>query len=310
MAKSNDLLALANAGLRGDKALVVKICKSIISNESCANTLKVSLSRQLEQMTKNPHTKYLLSEQLVPNQLKGLVVQCEPEKALQDLVLPLDVKPELDAFLEEQINNDVLQSFNLVASNRVLLSGPPGNGKTSLAEALANELKLPFLTVDFSKVISSHLGSTGENIAKVFRNASGSPCVLFIDEMETLLSERAGVGGRQDVGEAARIVSTLLLEIDRMSDQVVLVGATNHIEMLDRAVVRRFDYHWELGMPSEEQKSELLLKLATQIPRIPIDNFNLDTSNMSMSDLEKKVMKRCKEWALQSTKVTKGCCQI
>ncbi|EJO2025625.1 ATP-binding protein [Vibrio parahaemolyticus] len=300
MAKSNDVVALATAGLNGDRSQVLRICRSIMQRDKESTGLKVQLDKLLNRHNSNPHNKFTLNDNLLPSSLKGLVVHCEPTKRIADLVLPPDVDNGLFKFLNERRNIEKLHSFNLNASSRVLLSGPPGNGKTSLAEAIANELSLPFFTLDFSTIISSHLGESGSKIATAFRAASNSPCVLIIDEMETVLSERSGKDNRHDVGEVARIVSTLLQEIDRLSDLVVLIGATNHLEMLDRAVVRRFDCRWELGMPTESQKAKWLKNCENEYPKIPVASFDIDTEGLSMSDLEKLVLSHCKDWALES----------
>ncbi|MGR5365772.1 AAA family ATPase [Photobacterium damselae] len=296
MAKSNDIYALAAAALSGNRKGVETACKVITSKERDSSTLK----RQIDRLLERSSSKFSMDGNTLPMDLRGLVLHVEPAKSVSDIVLSADIESKLSQFMKERRNIDALHSFNLPASNKLLLSGPPGNGKTSLAGAIANELGLPFFVLDFSAVISSHLGETGSKIAKAFRNASNMPCVLFIDEMETVLSERAGQNNKQDVGEVARIVSTLLQEIDRMSDQVVLIGATNHVEMLDRAVVRRFDYHWLLDLPSDDVKSKWIASCAARYPEIPLLTFDINTDGLSISDLERVVLARCKQWALES----------
>lgn len=248
MAKSNHILALADAALSGDRARIEAACKCISSNEKDSSSLKV----QIDKLLGRSKRLYSTDSELVPAEIRNFVLHVEPEKTLCDIALQENINKIVNDFIKERSSVDTLLKYNLVASNKLLLSGPPGNGKTSLAGAIASELNLPFLVLDFSTVVTSALGSTASNIAKVFRSISNQPCVFFVDEMETMLSERSGLKNKNDVGEIARIVSALLLEIDRLDNRVVLIGATNHIEMLDRAVVRRFNHNLVLSKPNKD----------------------------------------------------------
>jgi SpoVK/Ycf46/Vps4 family AAA+-type ATPase len=137
-----------------------------------------------------------------------------------------------------------------------LLVGPPGNGKTCLAEGLAQALGVTLLTVRYEGVIGSFLGETASRLNKLFDYVATRPCVLFFDEFDTLGKERGDV---HDTGEIKRVVSSLLLQIDRLPSYVVVVAATNHQELLDRAVWRRFQIRLELQRPTETQIAEWFL---------------------------------------------------
>nr|WP_229650105.1 ATP-binding protein [Vibrio splendidus]MCC4882559.1 ATP-binding protein [Vibrio splendidus] len=298
MAVANDVYALASSALRGDRQKIESICKIIMAKEKDSSGLKVSLRKLLQQHDR----QFTLNSEELPAELRGSVMKVEPSLTRHELAIADDIDTQLTEFLAEQEHIDGLLDFGLIASNRILLSGPPGNGKTSLAGAIAKELDLPFLVVDFANVIDSHLGCTGAKIAKIFRSASSMPCVLFLDEMETLLSERGGNGKQQEVGEIARIVSTLLLEIDRLSSQVVLIGATNHFEMLDVAVARRFNHHWVMAEPTDAIKNKWLDKFKSRYPQIPVDEVGISLDGKSLSDIENAVMKDCKRWAINTIK--------
>lgn len=299
MAKGHDITALARAALSADREKAIKICQCIAANEPSNSNLKTSLNRVLS----TAQTTFNLSDSL-PRELKGLVLSEEPKLNLVNAVLPDDVNFELETILEDQKFSDDIHEAGLPVPNRILLSGPPGNGKTTLAGALAVALDRPFFVSDFSRIISSHMGETGSNIAKLFRGVSGQPCVLLLDEMETLLSERAGNHGTTEVGEAKRIVSTLLLEIDRLPDHVLLVGATNHEEMLDRAVVRRFDFHWKLPPPSDAMVEAWRRSFAERHPSIPVATEMPDTilKGNSLSDIERDAKKWCRRWIVSKRK--------
>ena len=155
-----------------------------------------------------------------------------PQRKLSDLILPDEVQQICQSLIQEQHRTDLLRSYNLEPRNRVLLIGPPGNGKTSLAEAIAEALVVPLLVVRYESVVGTYLGETAVRLKKLFEYASTRKCVLFFDEFETLGKER---GDLHETGEIKRVVSTLLLQIDRLPAHVVVVCSTNHSELLDRA---------------------------------------------------------------------------
>lgn len=299
MAKGQDIVALARAALHGKREDVLRMCRVIVANEPSTSSLKESISRMLSRIPSQ-----VLSIDGLPMELKGLVLPIQPDLTLADTAIPDDVTNELASFLEDQAHAESIRAAGLAPPHKVLLCGPPGNGKTTLAGAIAHSLGLPLYAIDFSAVVSSHMGETGAKIAKVFRNVASQPAVLFIDEMETLLSERSGRSGSSDVGEMARVVSTILLEIDRLPDHVILVGATNHEEMLDRAVVRRFDYCWSLPAPSEVMVAAWLQRFAKRYPDIPVlgEMPKIPVDGRSLSDIERDAKKWCRNWVVRKTK--------
>jgi SpoVK/Ycf46/Vps4 family AAA+-type ATPase len=182
-----------------------------------------------------------------------LVFDVEPHRRLEDLILPEPVSMACREIIEEQCRTDLLRSHNLEPRHRILLAGPPGNGKTSLAEALATELASRFLVVRYESVIASYLGETAVRLARLFEQARTQRCVLFFDEFDVVGKER---GDAHETGEIKRAVSSLLLQVDALPSYVVVVTATNHPELLDRAVWRRFQVRLELPAPSSTQIQE------------------------------------------------------
>jgi SpoVK/Ycf46/Vps4 family AAA+-type ATPase len=170
-----------------------------------------------------------------------------PERRISDLVLPDHILEFCRQFTEEQLRADLLRSYGLEPRNKVLFIGEPGNGKTSLAEALAESLLLPFYTVRYEQIIGSYLGETASRLARLFDYVRTRPCVLFFDEFDTLGKER---GDTHDTGEIKRVVSSLLLQIDSLPSYVVVIAATNHDSLLDNAAWRRFQIKVELPRPS------------------------------------------------------------
>ena len=143
--------------------------------------------------------------------VSGAFHEIHPERRLNDLVLPPRVSNAGRELIEEFHRADLLRAYNLEPRHRVLLTGPPGNGKTSLAEALATELTVPLLAVRYESVIASYLGETAVRLSRLFDEVRTRRCVLFFDEFDVVEKERGDV---HETGEIKRVVSSLLL-LDR-----------------------------------------------------------------------------------------------
>jgi SpoVK/Ycf46/Vps4 family AAA+-type ATPase len=176
-----------------------------------------------------------------------------PRRDLTDLVLPDSARVALGELIDEQERVELLRAHGLEPRHRVLLTGPPGNGKTSVAEAVADALYAPLVRVRYAAVIGSFLGETGARLAKVFEFARTRRCVLLLDEFDAIAKER---GDQHETGEIKRVVSSLLLLVDDVPSHVVLIAASNHPELLDRAVHRRFELHLNPVGPDDAQRAE------------------------------------------------------
>ena len=132
----------------------------------------------------------------------------------------------------------------------ITLSGPPGNGKTSLAQALAKELGIKFLALKSSTIVDAHIGQTGRKLAQVFNYVQHNDCLLLIDELDTLGSARVG-GSRDGQSEYNRIVNAILTSLDQLPDTSIIVGATNFGRHIDPALARRFNLVLTLGAPDD-----------------------------------------------------------
>lgn len=186
----------------------------------------------------------------LPSGVEGSLVQMVPHRKLTDLVLPPHATAEIQEFIDEYAEIALLRSHGLEPRHKVLLVGPPGTGKTSLAEVLAAELNLPFLVVRYDGLIASYLGETASRLRKLTDFVSQRPCVVFFDEFDTVGKER---GDAQETGEIKRVVSSLLLQMDSIPSHCVIVCATNHPELLDRAVWRRFELRLEVPLPGRDE---------------------------------------------------------
>lgn len=177
--------------------------------------------------------------------------------SLNDIILTDEVRSSVCSFIDEFYKEELLSKYNCKPRNRLLLYGPPGNGKTLIAEAVASSIKLPFLTVNYGALIDSHLGGTSGNLSQIFKYINLRPTVCFFDEFDSISVKR---GNSSDVGEMRRIVNHLLMEMDRLSPNTVLVAATNMGADIDQAVSRRFDVSIKIENPTKEQILEALKK--------------------------------------------------
>jgi AAA+ superfamily predicted ATPase len=248
MARSDLLVSLIRAGTKGDLVLFRKTVEAIVAEERSKqhHVLADRLMECFQENGKVQSPRTLSSDPQVAN----LFVEVNPRISLDDLILPPIVAQACGELIEEHHRSDLLRSYNIEPRHKILLAGPPGNGKTSLAEGLAHSLMVPLITIRYEGVIGSFLGETASRLRKLFDFARNRHCVLFFDEFDTLGKER---GDPHDTGEIKRVVCSLLLQIDDLPSHVVVVTATNHSELLDRAVWRRFQLRLELPAPIKSQ---------------------------------------------------------
>jgi len=180
-----------------------------------------------------------------------------PDLRLTDLVLDDELAHHLHHMVREVEHWALLDRHAIARRNRLLLYGPPGCGKTSIASALASELGRPLVTVRVEGVVSSYLGETATNLRKVIEFAESGAYVVLFDEFDSLGKDR---DDPNDHGELRRVVNAVLQMIDGYSGPSLLVAATNHPAVLDEAIWRRFDEVFEVALPSATQVTDLLMK--------------------------------------------------
>ena len=248
MARADLLCDIIRYGLNNDGINFRKAAEAICAEER-ANQHGV-LAKKIEEMLR-VSTKHPSRETMAPTTRNGngdsIVLERIPERKLNELLLPQSVVDNCNELVEEHLRSDLLRSYGLEPRNKVLLIGPPGNGKTSLAEAIAEALMLPVLTVKYESLVGSYLGETASRLGRLFDYVKTRQCVLFFDEFETIGKER---GDTHETGEIKRVVSSLLLQIDALPSYVIAIAATNHESLLDKAAWRRFQIRMELPKPS------------------------------------------------------------
>ncbi|WP_225875200.1 AAA family ATPase [Acinetobacter baumannii] len=177
-------------------------------------------------------------------------------------ILSESIESKLFQVVKERSLIEKLLELGLAPTKTILFEGPPGVGKTMSARWLANKLELPLIVLDLATVISSYLGKTGSNIRAVLDYASSFPCVMLLDEFDAIAKRR---DDERELGELKRLVTVLLQTLDDWPESSILIAATNHSELLDPAIWRRFDLQLKFSNPTpqmieayiEQQHSDL-----------------------------------------------------
>lgn len=195
------------------------------------------------------------------DQDEGLsLLKAEPTDSASKPVLAPVSESALNSFLKTRLHADRLLAAGVLPPSSLLLSGPPGTGKTMTARWLARQSGLPMVTLDLSTSISSYLGKTGLNLRRTLDFARSKPCLLLLDEFDAIAKRR---DDRDEVGELKRVVNVLLKELEDWPCQGILVAATNHPELLDVAIARRFDLSITFELPDIATRARLLRELAS-----------------------------------------------
>jgi len=200
-----------------------------------------------------------------------------------------EIEAQMRALVRERQNLQKLADSGLTPTRSALFIGPPGVGKTMTARWFASELGLPLLILDLSAVMSSFLGRTGNNVRSVLDYAKRQDCVLLLDELDAIAKRRDDA---TEIGELKRLVTVLLQEIDEWPSSSMLLSATNHPELLDPAVWRRFDLIVKFPKPSREGVAEAIKKFIGTESTIEgewIDVLSVILADSSYSDIQKRV---------------------
>jgi SpoVK/Ycf46/Vps4 family AAA+-type ATPase len=271
MARSDLLISLVQAGNTGDKRGFRTVTEAIIAEERSKrhDVLADRLSKAIAPNA-NGNGSGMQNAAITPidsfSRGRDFISEIIPRRRMEDLVLSGASRQSLQELIEEQHRADILRAHGLEPRNRVLLVGPPGTGKTTVAEAIAEAVAVPLFVVRYEAIIGSYLGETASRLKRLFDYARTTPCVLFFDEFDAIGKER---GDLHETGEIKRVVSSLLMQVDELPSYTIVAAATNHPELLDRAAWRRFQLRLNLPMPSPKQLAEFIGTFLARLGETP-----------------------------------------
>lgn len=304
MASGKILRQLLKAGTVGDKDAFRLASESIIEEERLKqhHLLANDLEKILYSSTSARSEKFSRLTPSVPtDKERGLPLLDirRPQRTLEELILPEASLASIEELLGEHRRQDILRSYGMRPASRVLFFGPPGCGKTLTAEVIASELDLPLAIVRLDALVSSFLGETAANLRKIFDYISQYPMVALFDEFDALGKERADSG---EHGELRRVVNAVLQMMDSYQGQSLIIAATNHEQILDTAIWRRFEDIVEFSKPSRAMLSAILSSKLRGVRRqFDVDNAEIMDmfDGLSGADIERVVRRAVKRMILK-----------
>lgn len=318
MATAKQIIAMLSSHVQRDEEQFLSIALQVAANEARRGRKEVAdeLRRLVDAARRNgdreASRRPSAGDVTIPitrprGELQNLLSATYPKTRLADMVLRPEMRNRLDKLVHQQRQRDRLREFSQAPSSRLMLVGPPGSGKTMTASALAGELHLPLLTIRLETLITRYMGETAAKLRLIFDQIASTRGVYLFDEFDA-------IGGRRtadnDVGEMRRVLNSFLqfLEEPNATDSVV-IAATNHPELLDRALFRRFDDILEYALPDEEAIQRVLTaRLNTFRPnRIAWGQVAEAAVGLSQADLARAVDEVIKDAILRDEKtITAG----
>jgi len=252
MASSEHIKALLKSHLNGDNERFLSIALQVAAHEAKNGhgKLAIDLRDIVEKAKKKTKSVVPISIAKGLKDASGLLYATTPHLRLENLITSAEVKDKLIRIIREQRHLTKLKNHGLSPRRRMLLVGPPGTGKTFTASVLAGELGYPLFQVRLDAIITKFMGESSAKLRQVFDAISEVRGVYFFDEFDALGSRRSTPN---DVGEARRILNSFLQMIEQDDSNSLIVCATNHADILDHALFRRFDDVIQYQLPSKEE---------------------------------------------------------
>lgn len=305
MASGKVLRQLITAGANGDIENFRRVTEAVIQDER--QKQHHLLANDLEKILYGEHLKSEkpLDRNVLPlpptdkEQGLPLLDMRHPQRSLEQIIVNKNTHSAIDELIEENRRADLLQSYGMKPSKKVLFYGPPGCGKTLAAEVIAFELDLPLAIVRLDVIVSSLLGETATNLRRVFDFISKNSLVVLFDEFDAIGKERSD---SSEHGELRRLVNSVLQMMDAYQGKSIILAATNHQHILDTAIWRRFDETLEFPIPENNLVPEILsLKLRGVRREFEVEEKEiLDLFvNKSGADIERVIRRAIKRMILK-----------
>jgi SpoVK/Ycf46/Vps4 family AAA+-type ATPase len=256
MATGEQLKSLVKSHIEGDEERFLTLAMQVAAYEArqghgkLAQDIRALIDSAKIAATRSPESKKPTPIVHPRGELAGLFTASYPKLRLSDMILDVRVKNRLLRVLHEQRARDKLRSHGLQPRRKLLLIGPPGSGKTMTAEVLAGELHTPLFVIRLDSLITKFMGETAAKLRLVFDAMLSARGVYLFDEFDSIGAQRVLPN---DVGEIRRVLNSFLQFIEHEESDSLILAATNHPEVLDQALFRRFDDVIQYGFPDKEQ---------------------------------------------------------
>jgi SpoVK/Ycf46/Vps4 family AAA+-type ATPase len=262
MSTSRHFIALLKSHIEGDEKQFYSVAMQVAAKEAKQGHVKVAQDmRDLIDAARQKGSDLEISRGPVPlvqprGDLAALLSASYPRTKLANMVLPDVIKSRLARVLHEQKQQERLRSHGLAPRRKLLLIGPPGSGKTMTAAALAGELALPLMTILLEGLITKYMGETAGKLRLIFDAMATTRGVYLFDEFDAIGARR---NATNDVGEIRRVLNSFLQFLEKDESRGLVIAATNHPELLDSALFRRFDDVIEYVLPDPDMAKAILI---------------------------------------------------
>lgn len=256
-----EIYKIIEGALKHDDEKVINYTRLMINNLQKSDNVRQA--KMLEKIISNTSIK---KNQIITNNVINIPLDKESRLPVADVFYPSELMDEviylndenqrnINTFVEYYNSRNEIFKEGYQIPNSILLFGPPGTGKTKLAKYLCAKIQLPLVVARLDGVISSYLGSTAKNIRQLFDFAQRVPCILFLDEFDAIAKVR---DDEHELGELKRVVNSLLQNIDYLNNGSIIIAATNHENLLDPAVWRRFGFKLKIDVPNDKARLEII----------------------------------------------------
>lgn len=243
---SNHIASLVDSFGEENEAVFYTVALQIAARESRQghHALAANIIKAVENAKQKKSENNVVNLAQPRGELGDLLTVSYPSKSIKQLILSESTRSKIVAILEEQMQRELLWEYGFKPAQKILLEGPPGTGKSMTAEVLASELSLPLYKVHLDSLFSKYLGETSSKLKNIFEKIDSNRGVFLFDEFDALSTDR----DNNDIGEARRILNSLLIFLDDFNSDSLIVATTNNSQIIDRAIFRRFDeiIHYDL----------------------------------------------------------------
>jgi SpoVK/Ycf46/Vps4 family AAA+-type ATPase len=306
MSTARHLIALLRTHVQGDETEFLSVAMEVAAREARLGHARVA--EQIRELVDQARTRSSQFEKrggsLVVLQPKGEIANLlsvqQPTIRLASMVLPEGLEKRLRRTLLEQRQQTKLRHHNLRARRKLLFVGPPGTGKTMTAAALAGELHLPLFTILLEGVITKFMGETAAKLRMIFQAMTVEKGVYLFDEFDALGARRSQTN---DVGEIRRVLNSFLQLLEKDDSDSIIIAATNHADLLDKALFRRFDDVIEYALPDENIAVKIVESRLARFDTNAVDwqRISSDVAGLSQGELVRASDEAAKHAILQGT---------